>query len=204
MNWIGKEREKEIPNETKVKRAKIIIAIMAVVIAIIVFVPGKKKNVETTKTPVEDIMDRTLDSIIVDLGYSDYDIYHIGLIETVVVERECPEKDMLEALEMRISMISSLSTLHDKEKIKRLDEAFAEKEILQKAIEKFENELGKEITYFSRRIRFSTPDGRKYTFFQNVYPDSRTVTTQYFIEITNSSGNAALEIAKIDNEINNN
>lgn len=195
MNWIGKEHKKEIPAERKVKRAKIILAVMAVAIATIIFVPGRKKAAPTGQTPVEAKMNGTLDSLIRSLGYDTYEVYHTGDVETLKESLDCPEKDMLAAVIMRINMITSMTSISAKEKMKRLDDALEEKKALQDKIDEF-YATGTETEYYSRRIRFSTQEGGKYTFFQQIYPTTGIVKTKYFKDITGTS-NAGTELEEL-------
>lgn len=184
MNWIGIRKKKEIPPEKKVLRAKIIVTALAVIALIVILRPAGKAPAQSNMSDLERDMNVTLDSLIRDLGFDKYEVYHVGEIETLTQQLDCPEEDEIVRLELRRDIIENTPGLSDGEKITKIEEIMSTIDQLKIQVERFYANPKTSATYYSRRIRFSTPDGRKHTFFQQVM--NGYYRTKYYKEVSGS------------------
>lgn len=194
MNWIGKEKKKNIPPEKKVQRAKIILVILAFVFLFVLIKPTGKSSTTNGDDDIVAVMDIALDSLLQSLGYEDYDVYYKGPIETLYQQLDCPEEDEIIRLEMRRSLIEANPGMTDKEKIAEIEKIMLTIEQLQQQVNRFYENDKTRMEYHSRRIRFATPNGRKYTFFEQMM--AGYFRTNYFLDITESADNADKQLEK--------
>lgn len=187
------KKKKELTDEQKVRRMKIILIVIAVMLAVIIFAPVKKKDKTDGTVNKEQIMDDNLDSLIVTLGYErPFEIIFKGPIEMTEKKKDCTDYEKLDVINSKIEYIEQAKNLSGTEKEKLEESLISEKEKLVKAIEEFEKNGGIE-TCASRRITF-TKDDRTYTFFQRLF-DNR-MDYGYFIELTEQQKEAQMESIK--------
>lgn len=168
----------KISDKKKAARAKVILIILAVMFLFSLFISKRGNNKTSADLTITDSMDMALDSIIRSIGYPEFEVYDKADIEYLALEEACPEEALLNAVNFKIEMIQGLE-IAEKEKIKRLEEAFKEREMLEKAVMDFMANKSSDY-YYSRRICFRTPDKREYTFFQQYKKGKFAV--EYFME----------------------
>lgn len=198
MNWIGKSK-KEMSAEQKISRAKIILTALGVMILIVLLKPVRNDNENKEPDTLTAMMDQTVDSLIHTLGFQDYNIYYKGEIEKLYQQLDCPEEDEIVRLELRRDLVEKAPDLTDKEKIKKIEEIQNNIEALENQVERFYANPKTHMKYYSRRIRFETPDNRKYTFFQQMMENMFRI--KYFKEMTGMTDNPEEELKKINKEI---
>ena len=196
MNILGIKKKKEVSDEKKVARAKVIVLVFLVMIAIILIPTHRKdKSVAADSTP--QAMDLTLDSLLAAIGYDQCEVTYRGPIETLVEEPQIPQKTHLTTLELQMQMYQSMSSITASQRQRLLDDLNAQREALIDSIAMLEAAATPR-EYTCRRIRFTTPDGRSYTFFQNLYLEDNTTTASYLMETTASAGDAAAQLQRLD------
>lgn len=195
---LGIRNKKEVPPEKKVERARIILVALAVIFLIVVLHPPGKKAEGPKVSETEAAMEATLDSLIRDMGFESYTVYYKGPIETVKQNLDCPEEDEIIRLELRRDLLEKNPGLTDKEKIAQIENIMQEIDVLKTKVERFYANPNSKMVYESRRIRFSTTENRKYTFFQQMMKGM--FRTRYLIEITDIGENPDEELEILKNQ----
>ena len=168
----------KISDKKKAARAKVILIILALMFLFSLFISRRGNNKTSADLTITDSMDMALDSIIRSIGYPEFEVYDKADIEYLALEEVCPEEALLNAVNFKIEMIQGLE-IAEKDKIRRLEEAFKERDMLEKAVMDFNANRSSDF-YYSRRICFRTPDRREYTFFQQYKKGKFAV--EYFME----------------------
>ena len=168
----------KISDKKKAARAKVILIILALMFLFSLFISRRGNNKTSADLTITDSMDLALDSIIRSIGYPEFEVYDKADIEYLALEEACPEEALLNAVNFKIEMIQGLE-IAEKDKIRRLEEAFKERDMLEKAVMDFNANRSSDF-YYSRRICFRTPDRREYTFFQQYKKGKFAV--EYFME----------------------
>ncbi len=204
MNWIGRERKtKEAAPQKKVRRGTAALAVVAAMALAVLLWPAKKTQEEDAAPTIETWMDEAVDSLITKMGYPEHEIYYRGDVETLTQQLECPEEDEIVRLELRRDLIEKTPGLSDAEKIRQIEEIQLTIEQLETQVEAFYSRARTSQEYYSRRIRFSTPDGRKYTFFEQMMGGH--YRTRYFKDITGDGedpkkGLQSLDLDKLEEQ----
>lgn len=198
MNLTGKKEKKNIPPEKKVERAKIILVALAFIFLFVLLKPTGKGPDDNGGNEIVAAMDMALDSLVRSLGFEDYDIYYKGPVETLYQQLDCPEEDEIIRLEMRLNVIEAATYMTDKEKIAETEKILSSIEVLQAQVNRFYENEKTRMEYHSRRIRFSTPQGRKYTFFEQMM--AGYFRTNYFLDITETQDAATRQQELLDNK----
>ena len=168
----------KISDKKKAARAKVILIILAVMFLFSLFISRRGDNKTSADLTITDSMDLALDSIIRSIGYPEFEVYDKAEMEYLANDEVCPEEALLNAVNFKIEMIQGLE-IAEKEKIRRLEEAFKERDMLEKAVMDFMANKSSDF-YYSRRICFRTPDKKEYTFFQQYKKGKFAV--EYFME----------------------
>ena len=200
MNWIGRQRKKEFSDQKKVNRGTVALVALGFMILIVIAGPRRKAETENQLSQIEIWMDQAVDSLIQGLGYADYSIYHKGGIETLYQTLEFPEEDEIARLRLRQEIVDNNPSLTDKEKIRQMEEIQLSIETLQAQADRRREMRHADEPYYSRRIRFTTDDGRQYTFFEQMLAGH--FRTRYFMETT-GTGSAAEDYERTTTENNN-
>lgn len=188
----------ERSDEQKMKRGRIALVIIAIMaFSIIVFSPKQKDDRnEDPKENVKIEMDKCLDSLLNEMMEQSCEVYFKAKIESVPIIPECPEEIELKRVDMKIRMLEN-TNIPAQNREEELQNAYSELSYLEKKIEEFYEGAAAKLTYDSRRIKFRTDDGKKYTCFQQNFMGRKRL--MYLQEITRSD-NAQKDMERLKKE----
>ena len=182
MSYVNPKKKKERTPQQKVRRGRIALAILAAMaLFILVFRPSKTEM--DSATAVEKAMDGKLDSLL-NIFAEGSTAYFRGEIEDMSLDVRIPQEDQLDSVNVYIKYIDNAG-IPAGEKQKLLNGALQSKEYLEKQISRIKAMPQSKIYFKTRRIRFTTPDGKNYTCFQRLAGDRSTL--KYIKDITNES-----------------
>ena len=177
---IGKKKKKETPPQKKVKRLKVILAIMAVMLAVIL-IPQHKDRQQPARD-ASTMMEETLDSLMSSLGFDGGTVTYRGTIEYVLPSEEDTNATHLAAAQRSLQMVSSITSLPKKQLDALIAEAQAKYDSILAVMEA--NTSVADIRGFhSRRIRLTTQEGKRYTFLQRLDSTTGLSTAAYVKEL---------------------
>jgi hypothetical protein len=183
MNIVGKKQKKVVSQETKRKRMKIILCILLFMfIFVIIFAPRSSKTKKNLSS-VETKMDAQLDSMLASIHCAQATIYYKGELEDVKIMPPIPEEDTLYTLKDILNKEikrASIGIPTDESTIQAQKMKIA---YLENKINIYKNDTRNVLRYDSRRIRFKTKEGIKYTCFQNLSKDDKKCNLSFITRL---------------------
>lgn len=181
MKPLGRKRKKQLSPEKRAKRLYIIGGVLAVMI-IISALPTRKHADITERYDPKPALDASVDSLIVSLGFTQYTITSLGDINTVEETPYNPYLDSIDMLEMKKGMTQAMPAIPEGERGRAVNDINAAIDRYADSAMAFERHA-KAKSYHSRKVRFTTPDGGMYMFFQQI-PQGNTISRARHFNIT--------------------
>jgi len=178
MKPLGKKRKKELPPEKRAKRLCVIASALAVMI-IISALPSKKHTRVTERYDPKPALDASVDSLIASLGFRQYTITSLGDINTVEETPYNPYLDSVDMLEMKKGMTLAMPGIPEEERNRSVAAINATIERYTDSAKAFDRQAATSSSH-SRKVRFSTPDGGMYMFFQQIPQGSAVSKAKHF------------------------
>ncbi len=174
------KKKKDIPDERKVRRLKFIVAVIAVMAAV-AYIPrcGDKGTSPVDETTAA--MDAALDSMITSMGFDSYEVTSRGEPQRRAAVAAAEQKDSLGVLSRFLEFAQTMTGIDEAARDSIIGETTALVDRLTERIAAIEAGTPP-ADYYTRRIRFTAADGRRYTFFQRYHPLDGTMSAAYFTE----------------------
>lgn len=175
--------KKERTPQQKVKRLKIIMSAIGIMLAFILIRNcSEEHSEEVVIDSTSQMMDKVLDSLLKEVAPQGYEVFMLGTPAVIPQQMTSQSRGKLMKIEQEIATIAAMENLSDSDRSKLMQKLQEELEVYRNQIIMEESDPRLTMLVDSRRVRFTTSDGKEYACFQQHFQGIHKL--KWLIEVT--------------------